>query len=301
MRPAKSAHTPMAAPPPRPDRPRLGWLDAAILAGVAAFVAFIVYRVDSVLYYRWNWGRLWPYILQPDGSPGLLLIGFMTTLRLSFYGIALAAVLGLVFGLMRTSHRLFPRLLARGYVEIVRNMPPLVFIFIFYFFISNQITPLLGLDRIGHDLSPQAATALRILVADPRLLENFVSGLICLALFEGAYVTEIVRAGIQSIERGQWEAARSLGLGFWQTLRKVVLPQAIRRVAPPLAGQFITLIKSSSIVSLISIQELTFTATEIAVTTERVFETWIVVGAMYFVVCYLCSLAFGRLERRAVG
>ena len=291
----------MQAPAPRADRPRFGALDAAILAAVAAFVAFIVYRVDSVLYYRWNWGRLWPYIMQPDGTPGLLLIGFMTTLRLSLYGIVLAALLGLVFGLMRTSKRLFPRLLARGYVEIVRNMPPLVFIFIFYFFISSQITPLLGLDRIGRDLSPQATTILRILVADPRLIENFVSGLICLALFEGAYVTEIVRAGVQSIERGQWEAARSLGLGGWLTLRKVVLPQAIRRMAPPLAGQFITLIKSSSIVSLISIQELTFTATEIAVTTERVFETWIVVGAMYFVVCYVCSLAFARLERRATG
>jgi polar amino acid transport system permease protein len=291
----------MQAPAPRADRPRFGALDAAILAAVAAFVAFIVYRVDSVLYYRWNWGRLWPYIMQPDGTPGLLLIGFMTTLRLSLYGIVLAALLGLVFGLMRTSKRLFPRLLARGYVEIVRNMPPLVFIFIFYFFISSQITPLLGLDRIGRDLSPQATTILRILVADPRLIENFVSGLICLALFEGAYVTEIVRAGVQSIERGQWEAARSLGLGGWLTLRKVVLPQAIRRMAPPLAGQFITLIKSSSIVSLISIQELTFTATEIAVTTERVFETWIVVGAMYFVVCYVCSLAFARLERRVAG
>ena len=291
----------MQAPAPRADRPRFGALDAAILAAVAAFVAFIVYRVDSVLYYRWNWGRLWPYIVQPDGTPGLLLIGFMTTLRLSLYGIVLAAALGLVFGLMRTSKRLLPRLLARGYVEIVRNMPPLVFIFIFYFFISSQITPLLGLDRIGQGLSPQVATTLRILVADPRLIENFVSGLICLALFEGAYVTEIVRAGVQSIERGQWEAARSLGLGGWLTLRKVILPQAIRRVAPPLAGQFITLIKSSSIVSLISIQELTFTATEIAVTTERVFETWIVVGAMYFVVCYVCSLAFARLERRVAG
>lgn len=291
----------MPAASRRSERARFGALDAAILAAVAAFVAFIVYRVDSVLYYRWNWGRLWPYILQPDGTPGLLLIGFVTTLRLSLYGIVLAALVGLVFGLMRTSRRLFPRLLARGYVEIVRNMPPLVFIFIFYFFLSSQITPLLGLDRLGHGLGPEAAAAMRILVADPRLLENFVSGLICLALFEGAYVTEIVRAGVQSIERGQWEAARSLGLGGWLTLRKVVLPQAIRRMAPPLAGQFITLIKSSSIVSLISIQELTFTATEVAVTTERVFETWIIVGAMYFCVCYLCSLAFARLERRAAG
>src|SRR5262249_6885996 len=153
----------MPAAAPRADRPRFGVLDAVILAAVAAFVAFIVYRVDAVLYYRWDWGRLWPYIVQPDGSPGLLLIGFMTTLRLSRSGLVLGALLGLVFGLMRTSHRLFPRLLARGYVEIVRNMPPLVFIFIFYFFISNQITPLLGLDRLGQSLSPQAAAILRVL------------------------------------------------------------------------------------------------------------------------------------------
>lgn len=289
------------SPAARADRPRFGWLDAVILAAVAAFAAFIVYRVDSVLYYRWNWSRLWPYIIQADGSPGLLLGGFMTTIRLSLYGIVLAAILGLVFGLMRTSRRLLPRLLGRAYVELVRNMPPLVFIFIFYFFISSQITPLLGLDRAAQALSPGGALAVRIFVADPRLLENFVSGLICLALFEGAYVTEIVRAGVQSIDRGQWEAARSLGLSYVRTLQKVILPQAIRRVAPPLAGQFITLIKSSSIVSLISIQELTFTATEIAVTTERVFETWIVVAAMYFAVCYLCSLAFARLERRVQG
>ncbi|MBL8838192.1 MAG: amino acid ABC transporter permease [Alphaproteobacteria bacterium] len=289
------------SPAARADRPRFGWLDAVILAGVVAFGAFIVYRVDSVLYYRWNWSRLWPYIVQPDGSPGLLLGGFMTTIRLSLYGIVLAAILGLVFGLMRTSRRLLPRLLGRAYVELVRNMPPLVFIFIFYFFISSQITPLLGLDRVAQALSPGGASVVRVFVADPRLLENFVSGLICLALFEGAYVTEIVRAGVQSIDKGQWEAARSLGLSYVRTLHKVILPQAIRRVAPPLAGQFITLIKSSSIVSLISIQELTFTATEIAVTTERVFETWIVVAAMYFSVCYLCSLAFARLERRVQG
>ena len=286
------------SPNARAERPRFGWLDAVILAAVAAFVAFLIYRVDSVLYYRWNWSRLWPYVIRPDGTPGVLLAGFMTTIRLSLYGIMLAAMLGLVFGLMRTSRRLFPRLMARAYVEIVRNMPPLVFIFIFYFFISSQITPLLGLDRVARSIGPGDAMALRVLVGDPRLLENFVSGLICLALFEGAYVTEIVRAGVQSIEKGQWEAARSLGLGWWLTLRKVVLPQAIRRVAPPLAGQFITLIKSSSVVSLISIQELTFAATEIAVTTERVFETWILVAFMYFVVCYLCSLAFARLERR---
>jgi polar amino acid transport system permease protein len=123
--------------------------------------------------------------------------------------------------------------------------------------------------------------------------------MLCLALFEGAYITEIVRAGIQSVSKGQWEAARAIGLSPMNVLRDVILPQALRNILPPLAGQFISLIKDSAIVSLISIQELTFLATEVAASTTRVFETWILVGAMYFVLCYSFALLFGWLERRA--
>ena len=122
--------------------------------------------------------------------------------------------------------------------------------------------------------------------------------MICLSLFSGAYVTEIVRAGIQSIPRAQIEAGASIGLSRWKIMRLVVLPQALQRVIPPLAGQFIILIKDSSLVSLISIQELTFYALDIAVSTTRVFEVWIFVGALYFVICYACALAFDWLERR---
>ncbi len=119
-------------------------------------------------------------------------------------------------------------------------------------------------------------------------------------MFEGAYITEIVRAGIQSIPKGQWEAARAIGLSPINVLRDIIFPQAVRKILPPLAGQFITLIKDSAIVSLISIQELTFLATEVASTTTKVFETWIIVGAMYFVLCYSFAALFGYLERRAL-
>lgn len=290
-------------PMPGTAKLRFGWIDVALAAALAALAFYIGYRVDAVLHYRWDWSRIGVYLVRLDPASGrwamgLLLQGFVTTLRLALYGIVLAGVLGLVFGLARVSRRLLPRLVAGLYVETVRNMPPLVFMFIFYFFLSSQLLPLFGVDRLAQTTSPQGQAALAFLFGDPKLLGNFVSGLICLVLFEGAYITEIVRAGVQSIERGQWEAADSLGLTRLQRMRLVILPQALKRILPPLAGQFIMLIKTSSIVSLISIQELTFVATEVAVTTGRVFEVWIVVAGLYFAVSALFSLLFQYLERR---
>jgi len=107
-----------------------------------------------------------------------------------------------------------------------------------------------------------------------------------------------VRGGVRAVPAAHVEAGRSLGLSGVQTFRLVVLPQALRAVTPPMANQFIMLVKNSAIVSLISVQELTFTATELAVSSGRRFETWIVVAAMYFALCYGLSRLFARLERR---
>ena len=209
------------------------------------------------------------------------------------------AIIGLVMGYWRTCDTLALRIISRTYVELIRNIPPLVFIFIFYFFISSQLFPALGLDSIDRD-SPWVDNAFfRFAFGEPALFTNFLSGLICLALFEAAYITEIVRAGIQSIDRGQWEAGRAIGLSRGNLLRDIIFPQAIRKILPPLAGQFITLIKDSAIISLISVQELTFLATEVAATTGKTFETWILVAGMYFAICYLFAFVFARLERRA--
>ncbi|HEY6359188.1 MAG TPA: amino acid ABC transporter permease [Vicinamibacterales bacterium] len=282
---------------------RLTWIDILLFAAVAGFAVFIGYRVEDVLNYHWHWSRVASYLVHWDQVRGvwtanLLLQGFFTTLRLSIWGIVWAAVLGFVMGTARTSRLLLPRALALAYVGLVRNTPPLVFIFIFYFFISSQIVTLLGLERFVRTATPATLTAIGALCGDPKLFVNFATGLMCLALFEGAYIAEIVRAGIGSIETGQWEAGRSLGLSHLALLRLVVLPQAFRRILPPLAGQFISLIKTSSIVSLISIQELTFSAGEVAVATGGVFEAWLIAAGMYLAVCYACSVAFARLERR---
>jgi polar amino acid transport system permease protein len=112
-------------------------------------------------------------------------------------------------------------------------------------------------------------------------------------------VTEIVRSGIQSVEKGQWEAARAIGLSHTRVIADVVLPQALRRILPPLGGQFISLVKDSAMVSLISVQELTFLSNEVASTTRRTFETWIIAATFYFAMCLVFSLLFDHLERRA--
>ncbi len=288
---------------PDPDRPRrFGALDAVLIAAAVAAAAYFWFRVSDVLVYRWDWSFLPGTLFRtgPDGGwrPNLLLEGLLTTIRLSIWAMLIASALGLALGMMAASARLLPKMTATVYVGLIRNMPPLVFIFVFYFFLSSQIIPALGVDTAMRNLSPSGATLVGVALGPPGLAENLLSGILCLALFEAAYICEIVRAGIGSVPETQKEAARSLGLRPFQVFRLVVAPQALRAVTPPLANQFIMLVKSSAIVSLISVQELTFIATEVAVSTGRRFETWIVVAGMYFVLCYGLARVFARMERR---
>lgn len=282
---------------------KLHWLDAVVLTGVVAFIAYVGYRVDSVLVYNWDWSVIPGYLFRWDeetGSvvPNLLIKGLVTTIRISIWALVLASILGVLLGIARTSKRLLPRMIGWAYVEFIRNIPPVPFLFLFYFFISSQIIPLLGVRDGVEAMGPTAQGVVEFLFGPVNLIENFLSGLISLAMMSAAYIAEIVRAGIQSIPKGQYEAGHSVGLGRGAILRHVVLPQAIQRVVPPLAGQFITLIKDSSLVALISIQELSFLAMEIAISEQRFFEVWLSVGLMYFTICYACALAFGRLEKR---
>ena len=279
-------------------------VDFALFALVALLILYAVYRVNDVLVYNWNWSRVLNFVIRVDedtGSlvPNLLLHGLATTLRLALWATVLATIIGLVMGYWRTSKNLTLRIISRCYVELIRNIPPIVFIFIFYFFISSQLFPIIGIEDIDSEGALVSNSVFQFFFGNPSLLSNFFAGMLCLALFEAAYITEIVRAGIQSIDKGQWEAARAIGLSRFYILRDIILPQAIRKILPPLAGQFITLIKDSAIVSLISIQELTFLATEVASSTTKVFETWILVAAMYFVLCYGFATLFRHLEKRA--
>ena len=289
----------------RRDASRRQWsrVDALLLLAVAAFMATLYWRTGTVFKYQWNWSGIWPFIFRFDEASGqwvsnLLLDGLLTTLRLALWGILLAGVIGTAMGLARLSSRLVLRLTAATYVMLVRNVPPIVFVFVFVYFIASQIMPTLAIGARMKTLPVEAQSLIGLLFGPARLIDNFILGLLCLSVFSGAYVTEIVRAGVQSVPKSQIEAGESLGFSRLDLLRFIVLPQAFRNVLPPMAGQFIQLIKDSSLVSLVSIQELTFSAQDVQVTTQRVFEVFVFVAVVYFMICFSLSRLFAYLERR---
>jgi polar amino acid transport system permease protein len=265
--------------------------------------AFFVYRVKVGLNYTWAWDSISQFVFrfdekQGEWASGILMNGFYTTIRLSFWGIILSTVFGVVSGIAKTSSIKCIRWFATTYVETMRNLPPLVIIFIAYFFVADQILAPLEIDDWAHSLSPEGQKFLSIFFAQPGYLTQFFAALMTLAIFEGAYITEIVRAGIESIHSGQWEASHALGLTGYQQMRHVILPQTFQRILPPLAGQFISLIKDSSIVSVISIQELCFQGIELMTSTLHTIEIWTVVTVMYLTLTLPCSLLVDKLENR---
>ncbi len=278
-------------------------VDCTLLLLVGSFCALFFWRLFFSLHYQWNWQVIGNYILQPGENgrgiaPGLLLEGLFITVRISLYGMIIALLTGFPIALFRTSNRLFLRMTGRFYVEMVRNLPALVLVFIFYYFISDQVLAPLELEEKVRGSSEQSRKLLTLFFTRPELLIQFLSGVFTLGLFQGAYVAEIVRSGIESVPTGQWEAGAALGLRRWQQLYRIILPQAMRIMLPQLANEFINTIKWSSIVSIISIQELTYNGMQTIASTGATMEVWLVVAACYLVLCLLLSFGVRRLELR---
>ncbi|MEN6473257.1 MAG: amino acid ABC transporter permease [Syntrophaceae bacterium] len=276
-------------------------LDALILLASTGLILYLALWFRSGTHYTWHWPVMFQYFLRYDPAlarwvPNLLLQGFITTIKISIWATVLAIILGTIMGIVRTRPTLLSRLLGRTYVELVRNIPPLVLIFIFYFFISDQILGLIRIDAIIRSSPDLVQSMVSVLFTPPEQIDTFLAGLITLVIYEGAYITEIVRAGIESIEREQWDAAKALGFTRRQMMRHVILPQALARSLPPLAGQLVSTIKDSAIVSVISIQELTFQGLELMSATYLTFEIWITITALYFILTFGCSLAVRHLE-----
>jgi polar amino acid transport system permease protein len=190
------------------------------------------------------------------------------------------------------------RFISRTYVETIRNIPSLVLIIIFYYFVSSQFLDILKLDSWLRNSSNNFQTISTFLFTGPDQINAFISAVIALGLYEGAYVSEIVRGGIISIPDGQWEASFSLGLTKQKAFLLVILPQTLRKVAFPLAGQFISTIKDSAIVSVISIQELTFQGMELMAATFLTFEIWITITFLYFILTFSLSSSVSFLEKK---
>jgi len=214
-----------------------------------------------------------------EWKPGLLIIGLWITLQISVIATILGVIIGIIGGLTRLSSNPALRWVTIIYVEIIRGSPLMVQILIWYFVLGTVINDILASSGMGR-------------------LPAFWYGVASLACFAGAYVTEIVRAGIQSIHRGQTEAARSLGMTYAQSMRYIILPQALRRILPPLAGQFISLIKDSSLLGIIAIRELTKAAREAVTASLQPFEVYILAAILYLVLTFTLSMLLQRLEKR---
>ncbi|HVO84268.1 MAG TPA: amino acid ABC transporter permease [Syntrophobacteria bacterium] len=239
---------------------------------LVAVLTWVLYRGTGRLGYHWQWYRVPQYLVEfSNGTirPGPLIDGLLITLQVSALGLIFAFLFGLVTALLRMSDSLVGTTVARLYLELVRNTPLLVQLFFLYFVIA----PVLGIGR-------------------------FTSAVLALALFEGSYASEIFRSGITSIHRGQWEAAYSLGLGAYHTYRHIILPQAVRRMLPPLTSQAVSLVKDSALVSTIAVYDLTMRAQVIISETFLTFEIWFTVAAMYLVITVLLSSLVNVLENR---
>ncbi|WP_318475347.1 amino acid ABC transporter permease [Photobacterium leiognathi] len=282
--------------------PQLKLLDYVLLAIVGCFLGWLYYRSSIGINYHWQWHKAFDLVFTPgrNGELPYFFQGVISTIRLSLWGMVFAAVFGLLLAHGRRSSLVFFRVPANAYIQLVRNIPPLVFVFIFYFFISSQLVPLLGLDDLFRNYHGHENRLQYFLFGDAQLWENLFSGILCIGLIAAAYIAEVIRSGIDAIAKGQWEAADSLGLSKWDRFRYVIFPQAIAGIVPALAGQFISIVKDSSIISLISIQEMTFVGSEIANSSGLIFEIWLLVGAVYLVLCLSLSLLFSKLEKRSL-
>ena len=208
----------------------------------------------------------------------LLLTALGRTLLLALMGLFFACIIGLFFGMLSVLKNRACNIAAQIFVDVIRGVPMIVLAFFIYFGIPYLFNTIIG----GFDITLTALQA----------------GTACLALNCGAYMSEIIRAGIQSVDVGQMEAARSLGLSYGKAMKKVVLPQAIRTMIPSIINQFIITLKDTSILSVIGFPELVNTAKNVQANTFMAFQTWAIVGVMYLIVITILSRSAKMLERR---
>ncbi len=278
-----------SARPPDPDL-NMGLRLIAVLRRASAGHAFRVGVVWVTLV-----GILSLVLLQINVDPGYLLRrsdilrlivvnGLGVTIAISLVSVAIASVLALIGALGRLSPHPVAQGLAGFYVSVVRGTPLLIQLFLIY----N------GLAQIGTQLIRMGYPDLGNLL----ILKEIPAGVLALSLNYGAYMTEIFRAGIQSVGRGQWQAASALGMSNWQTLRLVVLPQAFRTVFPAIVNQFIAMQKDSSLVSVMGIWEITFRANRFARKDSKYMEMFLLAAAIYWILTVISEWIQGRIEAR---
>ena len=246
---------------------QIGW---ALLTFV--ILGWLIWRGALAMEYKWQWYRMTPFfyrVIDGEFIWGPLYWGVIQTLKLAFVSGILAIIIGFVTAFARMSHSRAGGMIATTYLESIRNTPLLVQLFLFYFVLA----PILGIDR-------------------------FWSGVLCLAFFEGSFAAEIIRGGIQGVDRGQFEASDAVGLSVADKYRYIIVPQAMPLILPPLTSLLISLIKHSAIVSVIAVSELTTTALNLISDTFMAFEIWFTVAGIYLVLTVSLSIGVGQLEKK---
>ena len=247
-------------------------------ASVAVYliVMYLIYRLcltgAEAMGYNWQWYRIPDYLfrLTDDGFEwGEIAIGLVKTVELSVLSYVLATLIGLFLAILRLSGLLVGGAVSVAYLEFIRNMPLLVLLYLIYYVIG----PIFRLDR-------------------------YTASVLTLAIYHSALISEIFRAGINAVDRGQWEAARSIGMSTVQCYRYIILPQSVKFMLPPLTGEAVHLIKSSAIVSVIAVAELTTIGRNLISDTYMSFEIWFTVAAVYMVVTLILSVGVTYLENR---
>jgi polar amino acid transport system permease protein len=264
-----------APPTAKPAQPwwKSTWFDIVQFIALGGLLVWLTGRGMAAMDYRWQWYRLpraFYRVIDGELIWGPLVDGLLVTLEIAAWGMVLTLVIGLVTAVLRLSDSIAGRILAKVYLESIRNTPLLVQVSIFYFVLQ----PILGINN------------------------PLWTGILCLAFFEGSFASEIIRAGINSVGRGQWEASATVGLTRLQAYRYVILPQAVPLMLPPLTGILVNLIKHSAILSFVAVFELTTEARNLIADTFLSFEVWFVVGGMYLVMTISLSSLVALLERR---
>jgi len=246
------------------DRPEPAlWRKAASLLLAVALLAGVFTFAFSTGVYRWNWAGVWIY-------RGLFFKGWLVTLLLSAISLVTSCLVGSVLAILRRTPLLPLRYLARICVETIRGTPLLVQLLIFFYAVAPVF----------------------------RIENRYVVGVLTLSVFSGAYISEVIRAGIESVGQSQLESARAIGLTTPQTYRYVIFPQAVRQILPPLAGQFASLIKDSSLLSIIGINEFALNAQNVSSYTYSNFECYLPLAFGYLLLTLPISLWTQSLERR---
>ena len=239
---------------------------------VVSLILYSAYTGAQSLGYNWQWYQLpkYLYVFTDDGFQiGELILGLGYTINISFVSFVLAFFLGLLVALLRLSGLLIGGAVAIAFLEFVRNVPLLVLVYLFYYVLG----PIFKFDR-------------------------YTASILVLAVYHSALISEIFRAGINAVAKGQWEGAKSIGMTTSQTYRYIILPQSIKFMLPPMTGEVVHMVKSSAIVSVIAVAELTTIGQNIISDTYLSFEIWFTIAALYFVVTVILSIGVSYIERR---